>query len=614
MPSEPLAEHVRRLVQSRPGWWEIDGSRVCLFDVEAELSALHWAFFDEVGMSAAHFLYLAGLRAAVALTSTLKRSDLSGGFLEAGLRLLSERGYGLFRLVHFEDSDDIIAVEASATLEAWAYLKHQDRAHSPVCNYTRGLLAGLACMATEPAGTPSPNIVCWEIDCVACGATCRFVIGSAETLARRGYRNPDEQRSPRWALEVLNTELKVSTDQLKEAQSRLIERQQAYEHLLDNMLDPLLVLNRARKILFTNLRFHEITGLTQEQTSRFNALELIHVDDRPRVDEAFDDLIDDVRPAMTISFRVQRRDGEVVLECSARRIMTMGEVAVEAICRDVTERERTRVALEAANRKLVMKQREADNDLRLAKRVHESLLPKPIANEWINVDVKYVPVDRVGGDYCHIATVDSRYIVITLCDVSGHGVAAALMASRVNSHLSEQELIDPDPWAITRDMNEFLCRNFGDTGMFVTFLAVTIDLKTLTARICGAGHPGPIIWRKETGETSSLRSQHLPIGILDDFQRTPHFATIELSPGDRLILYTDGIIDATDRKGRPLRPAGMEELVHGAGDVPLFELADWLLGEVAVEGKVRAHDDMTLMLIEVLKPLKSRSEYSVGTI
>ena len=188
------------------------------------------------------------------------------------------------------------------------------------------------------------------------------------------------------------------------------------------------------------------------------------------------------------------------------------------------------------------------------------------------------------------------------------------MASRVNSHLSEQELIDPDPWAITRDMNDFLCRNFGDTGMFVTFLAVTIDLKTLSARICGAGHPGPIVWRKETGETTSLRSQHLPIGIFEEFSRTPHFVTIDLSPGDRLILYTDGIIDSTDRKGRSLRPAGMEELIRSAGDVPLFGLADWLLGEVAVEGKVCAHDDMTLMLVEVLKPLLSRSEYSVGTI
>ena len=131
MPSDSVPGPTRNLVQNRPGWWELDGSRVCLFDVEAELSALHWAFFDEVGTSAAHFLYLAGLRAAVALTSTLKRSDLSAGFFEAGLHLLTQRGYGVFRLAAKGENSDFIAVDATATLEAWAYLKHQDRAHAP---------------------------------------------------------------------------------------------------------------------------------------------------------------------------------------------------------------------------------------------------------------------------------------------------------------------------------------------------------------------------------------------------------------------------------------------------------------------------------------------------
>jgi sigma-B regulation protein RsbU (phosphoserine phosphatase) len=230
------------------------------------------------------------------------------------------------------------------------------------------------------------------------------------------------------------------------------------------------------------------------------------------------------------------------------------------------------------------------------------------------VDVKYVPVDRVGGDYCHFTLLEGRHLVLTLCDVSGHGVAAALLASRVNSHLSEKRLVDPDPWAITLDMNDFLRRSFGDTGMFVTFLAVTIDLKTFAARICGAGHPGPIHWSKDRGTTTCIPSQHLPVGIVEDFHRTPHFNTLQLEPGDRLLLYTDGVIEMTGPGEHPLRIAGLETLVSQAGDVPLFGLGDWILDKVTRRSSAKPHDDMTLMMVEMKNHMKSRTEYSLGTI
>lgn len=598
----------------RPGYLEVDGSRVCLFDVEAELSSLHWAFFDEVGTSAARFLYLAGLRAAVALTATWNTRAVSTGFIEAGLALLEKRGYGSFRIQSSSKERWTVVIDADSTLEAWAYLRRQSQAASPVCNYTRGLLAGLACIAAEPAGNPAANMVCWETECVARGdRACRFVVGSAENLIAAGYTHTIEDVSPRWALEAVNARLKLSADQLREAETRLSERQQAYQHLLDNMLDPLLVINRERKLVFCNLRFLEVTGLTEQQAMGSNPLDFVHVDDRAGVTRMFESLLAGKVKSITHTFRAGTAHKQAVFESSARTITGPdGQSAIEAICRDVTDREKTRQTLESVNKQLTTKQRIADNDLRLAKMVHESLLPKPVSNRWIDIDVKYVPVDRVGGDYCHIATVDGRYVVLTLCDVSGHGVAAALLASRVNSHLSEQEMIDPDPWSITRDMDQFLRTNFGDTGMFVTFLAVTIDLKTLTARVCGAGHPGPIVWRKGTGDAASMPSQHLPIGILDEFQRSPHFATLSLEPGDRIVLYTDGIIDVVDKRGEPLRPSGMEKLIREAADVEFFSLGDWLFNQVA--GERSKHDDMTLMLVEIKERMTLRSDYSVGTI
>jgi PAS domain S-box-containing protein len=600
----------------RPGWWDWNGSRVCLFDVAAELSALHWAFFDEVGTGAAHFLYLSGLRAAVALSSSNNPGVDSRRFFDQALATLHQRGYGSFSITRADEAADIVEVAGDDTLEAWAYLRRQSSAHAPVCNYTRGLLAGIACIAHEPVGSPTHNVVCWESTCRAAGHDrCRFVIGPADTLARIGHKNPDEQRAPRWALEDLNSQLRISTDQLREVQTQLSERQQAYENLLDNMLDPLLVLDENHSVTFFNLRFVETTGLTGEEALGMNPFSLIHPDDREKVDRTFRDLITGKSRSATISCRIPVRARTTFVECSARAITGAdGRPAVQVICRDMTEREQTRIELEAANKKLTAKQKSADNDLRLAKLVHESLLPRPLRTDSIMVDVRYVPVDRVGGDYCHFTMLDSRYLILTLCDVSGHGVAAALLASRVNSHLSEKRLVDPDPWAITLDMNDFLRRSFGDTGMFVTFLAVAIDLKTFSARICGAGHPGPIHWSKQRGIAHCIPSQHLPIGILDEFQRTPHFNTIQLEPGDRLLLYTDGIIETTSKTEEPLRINGLADLLAESGDVPLFGLGDWILKKVTERSAVKPHDDMTLMMLEMKNPMRSRTEYSLGTI
>ncbi|MBY0586998.1 SpoIIE family protein phosphatase [bacterium] len=616
MSDQETREPSPALSMVRPGWWDWKGSRICLFDVDSELSALHWAFFDEVGTGPAHFLYLAGLRAAVALVSSLPTARNSLAFFTDALEALKTRGYGSFQITDSDAVADIIEIDATDTLEAWAYLRRQSTAPAPVCNYTRGLLAGIACIAHEPVGSPTHNIVAWETRCRSMGHEhCRFVIGPAQTLAARGHKNPDEQRAPRWSLEDLNSQLRVSTDQLREVQTQLSERQQAYENLLDNMLDPLLVLDEKQSVVFFNLRFIETTGLTGDEALRMNPLELVHQDDRPAVEEVFRDLIDGKNRSATISCRIPNRQRTTIVECSARAITGRdARPAVQVICRDITEREQARLDLESANRKLTQKQKVADNDLRLAKLVHESLLPRPLRTESVMVDVKYVPVDRVGGDYCHYTMLENRYLVLTMCDVSGHGVAAALLASRVNSHLSEKRLIDPDPWAITLDMNEFLRRSFGDTGMFVTFLAVTIDLKTFSARICGAGHPGPIHWSKIRSQTHCIPSQHLPVGILEDFHRIPHFNTIQLEAGDRLVLYTDGVTEMSTGSAQSLRISGLEKLVSQASDIPLFGLGDWILRKVTEPSPVKPHDDMTLMMVEMKTPLRSRSEYSLGTI
>src|SRR3990170_2384727 len=96
---------------------------------------------------------------------------------------------------------------------------------------------------------------------------------------------------------------------------------------------------------------------------------------------------------------------------------------VEHLCRRLAETEQ---ALLDAQTKL-------QRQLKLAATVHRSLLPRPVRHERIHVDVRYVPVEGVGGDYCQVDFCDRQTCYITICDVTGHGIGSALLATRVSN-------------------------------------------------------------------------------------------------------------------------------------------------------------------------------------
>ena len=88
--------------------------------------------------------------------------------------------------------------------------------------------------------------------------------------------------------------------------------------------------------------------------------------------------------------------------------------------------------------------------------VHRSLLPQPVRHHRLQVDVRYLPYDDIGGDYCQVRFVDSDTCYITMCDVVGHGVHAALLATRVSSEVRHWILERRAPSDIVRLLNRFI--------------------------------------------------------------------------------------------------------------------------------------------------------------
>ncbi|MBC7239729.1 MAG: serine/threonine-protein phosphatase, partial [Chloroflexi bacterium] len=146
--------------------------------------------------------------------------------------------------------------------------------------------------------------------------------------------------------------------------------------------------------------------------------------------------------------------------------------------------------------------------LAVAAIVHRSLLPRPVRHERVWIDVRYVPVEQIGGDYCQVRFSDQVTCYITMCDVTGHDVAAALLATRISSEVRYGILYRRDPVEIVRSLERFTGEYFSETGLLLSFVAARIDLERMELTWSGAGHPSPLLIRQKTREVECLKSQH----------------------------------------------------------------------------------------------------------
>ncbi len=238
-----------------------------------------------------------------------------------------------------------------------------------------------------------------------------------------------------------------------------------------------------------------------------------------------------------------------------------------------------------------------DLDLNLAAKIHRTLLPQPLRDDRIEVDVRYVPFEKVGGDYCQVRFFDKDTCYITMCDVVGHGVQGALLATRVSSEVRHWIRKGQPPRTIVQMLNSFIYDHFAEISMFLTFIASRIDLERRQITWSGAGHPSPLLIRSDGTTVEQLRSQNPLIGVQEECLEDEPEHTLSLNPGDRLVFHTDGLMETSDSTRKQLGIDGLASLATVAMRVELFDMADQILDQVAQHGP--ATDDITLIVAEI---------------
>jgi serine phosphatase RsbU (regulator of sigma subunit) len=212
----------------------------------------------------------------------------------------------------------------------------------------------------------------------------------------------------------------------------------------------------------------------------------------------------------------------------------------------------------------LLKRQRLEQDLHLAERIQQSFLPRRIPKvNGYTFCARYDPAYEVGGDFYDFVRLPDDRLGIVVGDVSGKGISAALYMARLTRDLRYFALAESEPARVLKWMNQAVIDS-GQDDIFVTLIYAVLDATNRQLVIANAGHMPAIVRRKEEDEVLVLdRVSGLPLGVMPDPEYQSE--TYELHPGDSIMLFTDGLVEAMDPSQKMY---GMERLEKALADGP----------------------------------------------
>jgi len=243
-----------------------------------------------------------------------------------------------------------------------------------------------------------------------------------------------------------------------------------------------------------------------------------------------------------------------------------------------------------------------ERELKLAYNVQQKLLPPgDLTIGSYRIAARCRPYREVGGDFFDVVMLGPNKFAVMIGDVSGKGVPAALIMSALLVLFRAEIKRNGSPAEVLARMNRQLCEAMGDEGA-VTIGVGVIDSASDTIQYASAGHLSPYIVNAD-GKVTSIDSSSLPIGF--DMDVVYQEKWLQLQPGDRLILYTDGIIESMDERGQMYGFEGLEEEISSW---QLYDDLPKVVDDFLIRMNERSHaenDDRTIVVLELVQAYRS---------
>ncbi len=253
------------------------------------------------------------------------------------------------------------------------------------------------------------------------------------------------------------------------------------------------------------------------------------------------------------------------------------------------------IAMENATLHLdLLEKNRMERELQLGREIQARLLPPPPENvPGVDLAARSISCYEVGGDYYDFIELPDEQLGLAIGDVSGKGVAAALIMSSVQSALRMAAPIEPDLPKLIARLNSQLHR-MTSGRKYATFFFARLDLRTGELRFVNAGHNPPFLARGNSLER--LPSTGLPIGLMPEASYRE--ASVILEPGSTLFLYTDGFNEANDPSEEELGMERWESIIRDHARGELAAIPDSIFHQVGrFEAGAAPIDDKTLVIL-----------------
>ncbi len=246
----------------------------------------------------------------------------------------------------------------------------------------------------------------------------------------------------------------------------------------------------------------------------------------------------------------------------------------------------------------MQKREQMERDLELAAQVQRSILPDRLPEfPGYQFFTHYASALEVGGDYFDFIPLTQQRLAVTLGDVAGKSVPAAILMAKLSSDVRSCLLTEPEAAAAISKLNAMLYRYLRQTDRWITLTAAVLDASNQVVTLVNAGQCTPLLYRYRSNslqEAIAGQAAGVPLGVIE----TPAYgsAQVELQPGDSLLLFTDGVIDALNAQNQRFETQGISAALQGRGPFLPQSLGQEIVR--AVEHHAAGHsqyDDITLL-------------------
>ena len=234
-----------------------------------------------------------------------------------------------------------------------------------------------------------------------------------------------------------------------------------------------------------------------------------------------------------------------------------------------------------------------------ARQIQLSMLPHDAPNlSWLDLASASLPATEVGGDYFDYVPLDPQRLAIVVGDVAGHGVASGLVLAAIRGglHLLKNELSQPSE-ALRR--LDSMVQEIAPGRMYVTLEIAILDHRLARLTVVSAGHPPVLHYQASSGAVTEVGGPAIPLGTRLETRLTEH--TADLSAGDVLLFYSDGVPEAADLHGELFGHQRLAEAVkRSATGLSAAEVRTSILDSVnRFKGDVELIDDLTVVVAKL---------------